>query len=218
MFDALDGKLTSARQSEFRQHAATCLSCGPMFADVEHGFNSLHLLEEIEPPQHLVHNIMAKTAFAHTGAAVRVPGAPPADSVWNRLRQGVLRPVLHPRFAMSLGMAVFSIAVTLNVAGVSRKDLTDLRPATAMVKFNELEGRIFKYYENLRAVYLFESFMRDIKQNQNEPEKTNNKDSKTKKENKETSHIAVPNHSVASLIRPSESQPYPAEIKMRTLA
>jgi len=199
LLDALDGTLTPARLSEFRGHAGDCGVCGPMFADVEHGYLALHSLDEIDPPDHLVHNIMAKTAYVGA-STVKVPGAQPATGLWARLRSGILRPVLQPRFAMSMGMAVFSISLILNVAGISRKDLQELRPATAMVKFNELEGRVFKYYENLRAVYLFESYMRD----KTEPK---DKDTKKKQENKETSQLT----------RPSET-PHPLKTEMRKKA
>src|SRR5436305_1927660 len=92
LFDALDGTLTTTHAADFRQHATECGVCGPMFADVEKGYQALHSLEEVEPPDHLVHNILAKTAFADSGMAVRVPGVQPATGLWNRLRHGVLRP------------------------------------------------------------------------------------------------------------------------------
>ncbi len=172
--DALDGVLSPATELEFRQHADACAKCGPMFAEVERGMAALKVLEEIEPPEHLVHNVMAKTAFADRGVAVRVPGTSQQTSLWSRLRHGLLRPVLQPRFAMSMGMAFFSITLILNVAGVTRKDLKGLRPGTlrttATVKLNEAEGRILKFYQNLRAVYEFESLIQDVKKNEKKPE------------------------------------------------
>jgi hypothetical protein len=38
------------------------------------------------------------------------------------------------------------------------------------VKLNEAEGRILKYYENLRIVYEFESLVRDVKKNEKKPQ------------------------------------------------
>ena len=173
LMDALDGLLTPAKEFEFRRHRAECAKCGTMFAEIESGMVALKTLEEVEAPEHLLHNVLAKTSYAHSGTAVRVPGAQ-AVSLWKRMREGVLRPVLQPRFAMSLGMAFFSITLILNVAGVTKKDLVTLRPSTlrttATVKLNEAEGRILKYYENLRIVYEFESLVRDVKKNEKKPE------------------------------------------------
>lgn len=171
--DALDGLLTPAKEFEFRRHRAECGKCGTMFAEIESGMISLKTLEEVDPPEYLVHNVLAKTSYSHSGTAIRVPGAQ-AVNLWKRMREGVLRPVLQPRFAMSLGMAFFSITLILNVAGVTRKDLVTLRPSTlrttATVKLNEAEGRILKYYENLRIVYEFESLVRDVKKNEKKPQ------------------------------------------------
>lgn len=169
LMDALDGLLTSAKRLEFHAHAQACAKCGPMFAEIKQGMVALKGLEEVEPPESLVHNILAKTSYARSGVAIRVPGSKQDASLWKRMRAGILRPVLQPRFAMSLGMAFFSITLILNVAGVTKKDLVGLRPGTlrttAMVKLNEAEGRVLKYYENLRVVYEFESLLRDVKKN-----------------------------------------------------
>jgi hypothetical protein len=119
---------------------------------------------------------------------LRSAGAVVHPSFAERLRQ-MLQPVLQPRFAMSMAMAFFSITLILNVAGVSRKDLKTLRPsamrATAMVKLSEAEGRIVSYYENLRIVYEFESFKREM-DDQKKPEK------KQKKKVDDTSRVLVP--------------------------
>ncbi|GAC1657499.1 MAG: hypothetical protein NVS9B15_18860 [Acidobacteriaceae bacterium] len=219
LFDALDGLLSADKTAEFRRHAADCTICGPMFADVERGYVALHSLSEVDPPDHLVHNIMARTAYADSGAAVKIPGTQPEQGLRSRLRGGILHPVLQPRFAMSMGMAFFSLTLILNVAGISRQDLKELRPATAMVKLNEVEGRVLKYYENLRAVYLFVSFMRDVQQNQTEPEKPKPQDGKPKPKGSETSQTQpMQNKQVAKLICPSESQPLTDMENVRTLA
>jgi hypothetical protein len=219
LFDALDGTLNAAKQPEFRRHATECATCAPMFANVEKGYLALHSLAEVEPPDHLLHNIMARTAYADSGVAVRIPGSPQQTGWWARLRGGALRPVLQPRFAMSAGMALFSLTLILNVAGITRQDLKEIRPATAMVKLNEVEGKILKYYENLRAVYLFESFMRDVKQNQTEPEKPKPQGGSDKRKGSETSEAQpMKAKEVAKLIGPSESQQLIETENVRTLA
>src|SRR5208282_4674176 len=65
---------------------------------------------------------------------------------------GVLK---QPRFAMSFGMAFFSLSLTMSLAGVKLSDLrhADLRPSA--IRRN--------YYENIRFVYEIESRVREFK-------------------------------------------------------
>src|SRR5208282_6718635 len=62
--DALDGdgQLSSARRESFEAHRRVCPVCGPLFADVQAGQQWLRSLDEVEPPAHLVHNILAVTS------------------------------------------------------------------------------------------------------------------------------------------------------------
>jgi hypothetical protein len=171
---------------------------------------ALRELDEVEPPEYLVHNIIAKTAYAESGVAVRMPGGVERDSLWNRFKRSVLHPVVQPRFVMSMGMAFFSITLTLNVAGVSRKDLVNLRPSTlrttAMVKLNEAEGRIIHYYESLRAVYEFESLIREVKKNEKKPEeqKDKNNDTSQARPAPDASGVELATHSIT--VGPSETE------------
>ena len=73
--------------------------------------------------------------------------------------------VKQPRFAMSFGMAFFSLSVGLNVAGVKVSDVrhVDLRPSAVRRTYYETSGKISKYYENLRVVYEFEARVRELK-------------------------------------------------------
>src|SRR3989475_12820160 len=70
----------------------------------------------------------------------------------------------QPGFAMSFGMAFFSLSVTLSLAGVKLTDLRhwDLRPAAIKRTYYETSGRVVKYYENIRLVYEIESRVREF--------------------------------------------------------
>src|SRR5580700_7890403 len=59
-----DGKLSPARMNRdsFEAHRRVCGTCGPLFADVQAGQHWLKSLEPVEPPVHLVHNILAATS------------------------------------------------------------------------------------------------------------------------------------------------------------
>lgn len=194
MMDALDGLLSAPAAAELRAHAAACPQCGPTLTGIERGMLALQSLEEVEPPPALLHNVLARTTFA-PHAAVRGVAAEDLErngrSRWGRLRAiSGLRAIAQPRFAMSLGMAFFSVTLLLNVGGIKAKDLKVLRPSTlrttAALKFYETEAHIVKYYENLRIVYEFESRYREIK-NSEKPAPPGDRDKG--KKNNDTSRL-----------------------------
>jgi hypothetical protein len=168
--DALDHILTGPKAQEFQAHAQSCPLCGPLLAEAEMGKRWLEQLVEVEPPQHLVHNILAATSGIQTS---RLHGAAVAQASWldriAALAGSVFRPVVaiarQPRFAMSFGMAFFSLSISLSLAGVKLGDLrhVDLRPSAIRRTYYETSGRIVKYYENIRFVYEVESRVREFK-------------------------------------------------------
>ena len=70
---------------------------------------------------------------------------------------------------MTGAMALFSVSLTLNLAGVKLGDLRhlDLRPSAlkeqATMKYYETTSRVVKYYENIRLVYEVESRLQELK-------------------------------------------------------
>ena len=72
--------------------------------------------------------------------------------------------VLQPRFMMTAAMAFFSIALTLNVAGVhlSQIHASDLRPSSLRRDFYQANAHVVRYYDNLRVVYELESRVHDL--------------------------------------------------------
>ncbi|HUJ73654.1 MAG TPA: zf-HC2 domain-containing protein, partial [bacterium] len=133
--EALDGALGEPVRARFQAHAAACADCGPMLAAAQAGMSWLKSLPEVEPPRNLVRNILIATSGAQAAAPLRQAG--PTSPWGERLRQWT-RPlatafsaVLQPRFALSLGMAFFSVMVLLNAAGLHLTSLraADLRPS-----------------------------------------------------------------------------------------
>lgn len=165
--DALDQKLTADKQESFRAHAKTCAVCGPLLQEAEAGQRWLKSLADVAPPQHLVQNILVATSGLQTN---RFNAVRPVRSSWlERLRDAVapvVSLVRQPRFAMSFGMAFFTLSVSLGMAGIKMTDLRslDLRPSTIKRTYYETSGRVVKYYENIRFVYEIESRMRELKQ------------------------------------------------------
>ena len=177
--DALDGVLTGTQLDAFQAHTRTCSACAPLFAEVTAGRNWLKDLTEVEPPASLVNNILASTTGVDTqrlrvnvSAAPRVPRL--GSSWWERTQawasqatQPIWATVRQPRFAMSFGMAFFSLSVALSVLGVKPADLrsVSLRPTAIRHTYYNTQARVVRYYENIRFVYEVESRVRELKRN-----------------------------------------------------
>ena len=164
LVDALDEHLSREKLESFRAHSRACTVCGPMFAEAEAGRRWMKSLAQVEPPANLVHNILAATTGQELTGRTRVPATSFNDAMFGWLRPAFAI-VRQPRFAMSFGMAFFSLSMTLSIGGVKLNDLrhVDLRPSALRRSYYETQGRIVKYYENIRYVYEFESRVRDLK-------------------------------------------------------
>jgi hypothetical protein len=191
LIEALDETLTGPKLERFQAHARVCAVCGPLLAEADAGRRWLKSLPDAEPPANLVHNILlATTGQESKQVAVRHHGEESwADKITAWLRPA-FAPVLavgrQPRFAMSFGMAFFSISISLSLAGVKVSDVrhVDLRPSAIKRTYYETSGRVVKYYENIRFVYEIESRMRELKRvtapaetspkEQNKDQKNNN--------------------------------------------
>src|ERR1019366_9202020 len=106
--DALEGRLSPARKESFEAHRRICAVCGPLLADVQAGQQWLRALEQVEPPAHLGHNILAATsggASTRPQAATRdgrtTPFGERAREWWDSYFTPVAAFVRQPRFVMS---------------------------------------------------------------------------------------------------------------------
>src|SRR6185312_10685030 len=195
----IDGTLAGEKLASFEAHGRVCQLCGPLLHEAEAGHSWLKSLAEVEPPPELVTNILLRTSGV-VSAQGRGAGKLESASWVSRLRDwaGVIgSPIVamarQPRFAMSFGMAFFTLSVTLSLAGVKLSDIRhmDLRPSAIRRTYYETSGRVVKYYENIRFVYEIESRVRQFKeaatpaeqpaQQQNDNERKN----KTKNDNSE---------------------------------
>jgi Putative zinc-finger len=192
--DALDGVLTGAQLNSFHAHTRSCSACGPLFAEVEAGRNWLKELTEVEPPASLVNSILASTTGVNTQRLrVNVPSTQPRVSWIERAQAWTSESMLpiwatvrQPRFAMSFGMAFFSLSVALSVIGVKPADLrqVSLRPAAIRHTYYNTQARVVRYYENIRFVYEVESRVRELKRNVEPVEGTPGPSTPDKKDHK----------------------------------
>ncbi len=172
--DMLDGVLGGAQLDAFQAHARSCSVCGPLLAEVEAGRNWLKGLTEVEPPAGLVNNILASTTGVDSQRLRVNVAAQPQFSWWERVQawiSGAMQPVWatvrQPRFAMSFGMAFFSLSVALSMLGVKPADLRQisLRPAAIRHTFYNTQARIVRYYDNIRFVYELQAAASKIRRN-----------------------------------------------------
>jgi len=175
--DAIDGLLTDGTREAFDTHRLSCTVCGPLFSETREGMLLLKALPELDPPDNLVHNILAATSMADKKA---VTAAQP-QSWLERLREKLPTPMagmFHSRFATSFAMAFFSLALTLNLLGV-RVSQIDWHPSalrkSVVLEYTQIEARVQRYYDNLRIVYEVENRVQNLKRTTApEPAKNNN--------------------------------------------
>ena len=173
--DALDGALTEKDRASFDRHATECPTCGVMLGEAQKGQQWLQFLHPEPPvPTDLLAKILAKTGGAavtsvsSTGTvAVPLPNRTPA---WGNIPVPLfMRRAAEPRMMLTAAMAFFSIALTLNMAGVRLTSLRaqDLRPSSLLSnlerQFYTARAPVVRYYENLRVVYEVESRMHELR-------------------------------------------------------
>ncbi len=167
--DALDSLLPDREAAAFAAHSAACPSCSDLLAHTRQGREWLgYLHTEPEIPSGLVTSILDRTVGA---GSIPVPLAVSAGQGTGAVAAAVpwRRNFHEMRLLMTVAMAFFSIAVTLNLAGVrfNRMRLADLRPSTIgsalSRQFYGAQGQIVKFYDNLRFVYQLESRMRELR-------------------------------------------------------
>jgi hypothetical protein len=185
--DALDGLLKPEDEATFTAHMAACAACAALYEEACRGREWLEFLSpEPEAPAGLLEKILAHTGPGHgpragwVGQAMPVPAGtagvpayfPPVwqqPGFWVRMRSNI-----QPRLLMTAAMAFFSIALTLNMAGVRLANirltgvrLADLRPQ-AVRSYMERQLTmasvpIVRYYDHLRFVYEVESRVRELR-------------------------------------------------------
>ncbi len=194
ILDAMEDTLGPEDRTQFDLHVAACPDCSRAMADAQRGVAWLEVLQAAppEPPGELLERILAQTsgdaltalplrprnepllaygsAVLPGGQAGFAPGAMAQFAPLPRERNWLSRllsAVMQPRFAMTTAMAFFSIAITMNLTGVSLRDLhgSSLKPANVRHSFWTANARVVRYYENLRVVYELESRVRELQRN-----------------------------------------------------
>ena len=166
--DALDGNLGEIDQAWFDRHVRICAACGSLYADAQRGAAWLDLLKSAppEPPADLIGRILAQTgqpqnsqpvpAFATPAPAIVLPFEP-RSARWAYLPAALF----EPRLAMTAAMALFSLALTMNLTGIQ---LGQLRPTNLRRTYFQSAAGAARYYDNLRVVRVLESRVDDLRE------------------------------------------------------
>lgn len=171
--DALDGRLRAEDEAAFTSHMVICPGCATLFEEARRGREWLEFLSpEPEIPEGLLDRILAQTGpgqlagygLVAEGAAVAAMPQP-----WQRPGfAGQVRRYAEPRLLMTVAMAFFSIALTLNLVGFKFTEvhLADLRPSAVRSLMTRrivtASIPIIRYYDHLRFLYQVESSMRQV--------------------------------------------------------
>ena len=192
LLDAADGTLLPEEQVQFDLHIAGCDNCSRALADAQRGHAWLGMLHATPPtpPDSLMERILASTSgnpaiaipvrprnepiLSYAGTTVLASNSGLDNGVQRVLAFGpvptgnwfrrLLTSVSQPRFAMTAAMAFFSIALTLNLTGISLRNLhaSSFTPGNLRHTFWTTNARVFRYYDNLRVVYELESRVHEV--------------------------------------------------------
>ena len=172
--DALDGLLSPEEEARFAAHKLVCPACAGLYEEARKGRQWLEFLSpEPEPPEGLLGKILATTGPGHElselpVAADAVPAFVPP--IWQQAGFAArMRASAQPRLLMTVAMAFFSIALTLNLVGtdVNRLKLADLRPVMLRSymerQLNMASVPVVRYYDHLRIVHEVEARVRELR-------------------------------------------------------
>jgi len=164
----LEGRLDAARHAQVEEHLAGCGPCAEILSDLRLALQVCQSADEVLPPPWLVPRIRRATM-----------GEPRAG--FSEQAAAWLRSIRQPRIAYAVAMAVFSLSLIVNIAGINLRRLRvqDLSPSTWVYRANRaghlLYARAEKFYDDLRIVYEIESRFRSAQTKPANEEKQNSK-------------------------------------------
>jgi len=160
--DYLEGRLDAVRRAEAEAHLRDCGACRELLGDLRRAVALCQAAEELEPSPWLIPKIFRATV------GERKP-------TWGERVRAFFRPSPQPRLAYAVAMAIFSLSVIINAAGVDLRNLTvaDLHPRSWFYQANRTGHRLYaraeKFYYDLRVVYEIESRFRQLQPKPSEP-------------------------------------------------
>jgi hypothetical protein len=164
--DALDGLLPAGQSSAFAAHADGCSTCGDLLAHVKQGQEWLaYLHEEPEIPSGLVGKILEKTVGASGIPVPVVAAGVPASTGAVAMAMPWRRSFHETRLLMTVAMAFFSLALTLNL--VTGGHLTSLRLAD--LRPSQISSTLSREFYGARSSVV-QSRMRELRRDVEQPQ------------------------------------------------
>lgn len=151
----VEGLLGGEERARLERHLVECAACGSAVADMREALAICRAAEGLVVPHGLVARILEQT----TGKL----------SWKDRLRVWA-RPMLEPRLALGLAMALISFSIVLRAAGVdpTRLSVDDFRPSGVYERLDRqahlASSRVVKYYRDLRIVYEIQTQLQAIRE------------------------------------------------------
>ncbi|HZZ38817.1 MAG TPA: zf-HC2 domain-containing protein [Acidobacteriaceae bacterium] len=178
--DALDGTLDARDAEAFDAHSKSCAAgCGDLLEQAKRGTEWLRFLHQTpEAPEGLLEKILVgTTGLPDAQQPLMASGAVALPrQAWLDVPIGLLqRHLAESRILMTLAMAFFSLALTLNLTGVhlNQLKLSDLKPsalaATVSHQYYTTSAHLTRYYSNLRIVYELESRVNEMRRDNSAP-------------------------------------------------
>lgn len=176
--DALDGLLPARETAAFHLHGETCPNCSDLFAHAKQGQEWLtYLHDEPAAPADLVSRIIEKTLGAESVPVPLVAAGAGAGTGAVAMAMPWRRSFHETRLLMTVAMAFFSLALTLNlVTGghLTSLHLADLKPSqignTLSREFYGARRSVVQYYDNMRFFYQLQSRMRELRRDVEQPQ------------------------------------------------
>jgi hypothetical protein len=150
----VEGLLAHDEQARVAAHLAECPACRAAIADMREALAVCRSVEGVVVPPGLVARILEETTGKLT---------------WKERLRIWVRPVLEPRLALGLAMALISFSIVLRAAGIdpTRLTLDDFRPSSIYERLDRqahlTSSRVVKYYRDLRIVYEIQTQLQAIR-------------------------------------------------------
>ena len=174
--EALDGQLAEDELPLFEEHRLHCPACNALYEEARRGQEWLEFLApEPEIPAGLVDRILSQTGPDHQSASGELPAIYAGDVMplggWSPKPgfMGWVQRSLDSRLMMTAAMAFFSVALTLNLAGIRITELkaSDLKPENlrSLVERRVMAAStpIVRYYDHMRLVDQVQERVRDLR-------------------------------------------------------
>jgi len=160
--DYLEGQLEAVQRVAVEAHLRDCGACRELVGGLRRVMELCRAAENLEPAPWLVPKILRATV------GERKP-------TFRERVSAFFRPTAQPRLAYAVAMAIFSLSVIINAAGLNLRNVTvaDLNPRNWFYQANRsghlLYARAEKFYYDLRVVYEIESRFRQLRSEPSEP-------------------------------------------------